>query len=352
MQKILILLLGCWCFYCARGSDTLQVAVYDNRPLGYMAENGRYEGLMLDLWREIADELHYTYRLQPDDMEGIMQGLQQGRYDVGLGAISITPEREKWVDFSQAVNPSGTGLAVLQGQFSDGFSTYALPILISFLRLLASITGFLVFAGVLIWLLERRRNPEHFRKDWRGILDGLWWSAVTMTTVGYGDKVPQSIAGRILAMSWIFVGVVLIALFTANASSIFLHTRQRTTLERVEDLYHTKVGSVANSSGGEYLDRQKVPYRAYDNIDAALEALLNGEIKVLVYNTPVLRYYQHHVYPEQILVGPKQLMKNNMGIALQPGSPYREEIDRVLLRRVAEEEWQQVIYRYFGADLP
>ena len=31
------------------------------------------------------------------------------------------------------------------------------------------------------------------------VADGLWWSAVTMTTVGYGDKVPRSRIGKFLS---------------------------------------------------------------------------------------------------------------------------------------------------------
>jgi voltage-gated potassium channel Kch len=63
----------------------------------------------------------------------------------------------------------------------------------------------LTVTGALIWLAERRHNEEQFRRDpAAGIGNGIWWSAVTMTTVGYGDKAPVTLAGRVIALVWMF----------------------------------------------------------------------------------------------------------------------------------------------------
>jgi polar amino acid transport system substrate-binding protein len=74
-----------------------------------------------------------------------------------------------------------------------------------FLLGVASLVGLLLGIGTVIWLLERRRNPHHFRpKPLPGITDGIWWSAVTMATVGYGDKTPMTWAGRLVSLVWMF----------------------------------------------------------------------------------------------------------------------------------------------------
>lgn len=52
--------------------------------------------------------------------------------------------------------------------------------------------------------------------------DALWWSIVTVATVGYGDIVPRTDMGRIFASLSILSGVVLISLFTATISSVFV----------------------------------------------------------------------------------------------------------------------------------
>ena len=68
--------------------------------------------------------------------------------------------------------------------------------------------------GHVIWLVERGNNVTDFSKPYhQGINDGLWWGAVTMTTVGYGDKVPQTLVGRIIGFFWMFVGVAVSGIF-------------------------------------------------------------------------------------------------------------------------------------------
>jgi voltage-gated potassium channel len=52
--------------------------------------------------------------------------------------------------------------------------------------------------------------------------DAVWWSIVTVATVGYGDLVPRSMAGRIIGSVTIVSGIVLISLFTATISSVFI----------------------------------------------------------------------------------------------------------------------------------
>jgi len=54
------------------------------------------------------------------------------------------------------------------------------------------------------------------------VWDGMWWAWVTMSTVGYGDVVPHSAAGRMFGSLLILFGVVLISLLTANLAAFFI----------------------------------------------------------------------------------------------------------------------------------
>ena len=54
------------------------------------------------------------------------------------------------------------------------------------------------------------------------VWDGIWWAWVTVTTVGYGDVVPQSTEGRVFASILMLIGITLMSLLTANVSAYLL----------------------------------------------------------------------------------------------------------------------------------
>ncbi|NJC72336.1 hypothetical protein HC031_21830 [Planosporangium thailandense] len=86
---------------------------------------------------------------------------------------------------------------------------------LSWLQAVASITAFtglvVLSAAVLVTLTDPGRFPD--------IPAGLWWAVTTFTTVGYGDMVPASAAGRLVAAALMFVGIGSFAFLTAVAAS-------------------------------------------------------------------------------------------------------------------------------------
>ncbi len=71
-----------------------------------------------------------------------------------------------------------------------------------------------VAAGILMTVVER--------KDFPTIGSGLWWAAQTVTTVGYGDNVPVTFAGRILAVLVMLLGISFLTVITAAITSAFV----------------------------------------------------------------------------------------------------------------------------------
>jgi voltage-gated potassium channel len=64
-------------------------------------------------------------------------------------------------------------------------------------------------------------------------LDGIWWAWVTITTVGYGDIVPGSTAGRLFGSALILLGIALFSMLTASFSA-FLLSQQEDKISRQE----------------------------------------------------------------------------------------------------------------------
>jgi voltage-gated potassium channel len=75
---------------------------------------------------------------------------------------------------------------------------------------------------------------------WTRFGRAVWWGMVTLTTVGYGDVVPHTMLGRLLAISLMVVGVVSLSLVTATVASVFIERkfRQEKGLEAVKSTQH------------------------------------------------------------------------------------------------------------------
>ncbi len=75
----------------------------------------------------------------------------------------------------------------------------------------------LLFSSTGMYYLEHLVN-----EDIASIPDAFWWAIVTMTTVGYGDAVPVTLAGRALAGVVMVMGLALIAILTAIVTKMFM----------------------------------------------------------------------------------------------------------------------------------
>ncbi len=59
-------------------------------------------------------------------------------------------------------------------------------------------------------------------QDFPSIQDGVWWSIVTLATVGYGDIVPHTTWGRVLGGAVIILGVTFLSFLIATVTSLFV----------------------------------------------------------------------------------------------------------------------------------
>ena len=86
------------------------------------------------------------------------------------------------------------------------------------------LVGSALFAASVMYLIERNAQPDKFGT----IPDAMWWAIVTLGTIGYGDVVPITPLGRVVAGITIFVGLIMIALpvgIVATAFSQQIHRR-------------------------------------------------------------------------------------------------------------------------------
>lgn len=107
---------------------------------------------------------------------------------------------------------------------------------------------FVLFAGVLMAAIE---------PTFKNVGDGIWWAWVTVTTVGYGDVVPVTGAGRILAGIVMLLGMGLFSLITANFSAFFV-AREEMKLVQKEDQVLEKESEVLEKETQVLVSEQKI----------------------------------------------------------------------------------------------
>ena len=75
-------------------------------------------------------------------------------------------------------------------------------------------TATAVTAGILMTVVDHENFPS--------IGSGLWWAAQTVTTVGYGDSVPVTLLGRLIAVLVMLLGISFLTVITAAITSAFV----------------------------------------------------------------------------------------------------------------------------------
>jgi voltage-gated potassium channel len=105
-------------------------------------------------------------------------------------------------------------------------------------RIIASVTvAVTVLAAVLIHFTDRQTFPN--------IGDSLWWAIQTVTTVGYGDLVPASASGRLVAAIVMLVGIGFLTVITAAITSTFIETARKRIEGTTTDAVSAKLDEIS-----------------------------------------------------------------------------------------------------------
>jgi len=293
--------------------------------------SGEISGFSIDLMSAIAAQMnpprHVDFTVHHDFAEHLA-AVQKGEVDLGIAATSMTSERERVVDFSLPFYRGGLGIATK----AEGSGWNFLDIVTSKdLRLmLLWLAVFLCGCAHLIWLTEKGPN-DIFDDRWHvGIGQAMWWTIVTMTTVGYGDFVPRKTLSRLLGILIIVTGIVFFGFTVGTFSSALTLQRLRSDVRVPDDLRNKPVAVVRNTIGEETLRRREISVVPMASLGEALAAVRTGEVVAAVHDIALLRYHVPRNAPGLTLVGPT-FAEHDYGITFPIDSEIRKGVNVALL---------------------
>ena len=336
-----------------RPSASLRVGVAPREPWAFKDGRGDWDGVAVVLWDQMTKQQELQgVRTQWVEIEagqaGALGAIRQGQVDLVLVADADL-EAEEIGDVLPPYHRSVLGVMRPQSQklwrVAKSFMTF------SFLKIVLGVCVLLFLVGALIWWAERKENDDHFDPSpKKGLWAGFWWSCVTMTTIGYGDKTPKTVAGRIVAMCWMVVAMGVTAALTAAMTSASLMPGSGMSVDVPGDLRQMKLGVVKGHGIGPYLKAERLEVTTFDSAYQAQEALRDQKVDAVIDDAARLRYFEQSAWGNQdFVLTTTKVPLTQAALLSSPISPVPAEmIRRALWRRITSESWQNVPGRFMS----
>jgi polar amino acid transport system substrate-binding protein len=297
-------------------------------------ENGKFSGYSIDLWNEVAHEAGWTdfEFKRVDTVPAMLDALKSGQADVAVGALSITAERSKEIDFSHPFYDSGLDIMVKGGGAPGPLDLIVRLFTPSLILTFGGIMVALVLVSHILWWFERKHNHEDFPHHYsEGMTESIWWTTCVLIGGMCMNKDPKGITGRVIGTAWALVGIAMISYLTATATTIMTVDSLGNDINGPKDLAGKSVATLQGSSADKYLQTLHVKVVEFTKLDDAVDALQQDKVKAVVYDSPVLMYYLAVNDPKELHLVGHLFDKQKYGFGLQMSSKLRQQMNSALL---------------------
>ena len=328
---------------------TLKVGVSGSEPFVFADED---KGIAIEIWDDIANKNSWNYEyVSYENIDGALHEMHKGNLDLVVGPISITSKRLENTRFSQPFYNSS--ISIISRVENQSFWQKIKPLLS--LKLFIAVAIFLIIlaiVGTLFWLAERKKSPEQFPHDaLNGIGTGMWLAVVTMSTTGYGDKAPITLAGRIIAGSWMVISIIFATSMVAGiASTLTLSSLGNTTIANIEQLSQVKAATITGSPSEQFMVKSKIKVIGVSNLGEAFKKLKNKDVDAVVYDRPQLLYYLKEHSDANLYISKAEYYKQGYGFAFPSNSPLVTDVNKTLLELAENQETVRIIHHYIEKD--
>jgi polar amino acid transport system substrate-binding protein len=273
---------------------------------------------------------------------------------VGVGALSVTAQREGVIDFSQPFYKSGLQVLVAGG--GGSFADNVLPMLMNLFNLeligmFLLLLGTMVLISYLVWLYEHKVNEDQWPADKRkGLWESFWWTVSTLLVGGADNKGPVGVGGRIVAIVWMLLSIVLVSLLTASFTTTLTINTLKGDINGPDDLPGRKVSTVKGSTAEAWLNAKGAKVVAETTAAEAIAVLRKGDVQAVVFDAPVLQYEAAKSEDEKLQMVGSLFEEQNYAFALQQDSALLEKLNQGLLTLTERGVGAELKKKYFGGE--
>lgn len=323
--------------------EVLKVGYAGSAP--FVMHTEKEEGIVIDIWKEIAFGLNRNYNLiEYKSVESGIEAIDNNELDILIGPITINSSRAALVNFSQPYY--NTELAILAPIVKTTIWGKIKPFLsTTFLYAVIGLLIILTFVGFLFWAVEGRKYPEEYGVGVvKGTASGVWLAVVTMTTVGYGDLAPRTAPGRFILGAWMIISLILATSFVAGIATTFSQfSGEDKTIRSLSQLENKKVAvpnykkiiEKVRDAGG-----SPIPI---DDVSEGYQMLMNKKVDALIYDEIPLQYVFKDDKKEDYVLSKKRIEPQYYGFLFPIGSDLKRKVDLQIINLQENQEISHIV---------
>lgn len=317
-------------------------------------QRGTLSGFSIELWNAIAERLKVKVNYHvAADVRALLEDVRSGKADVGVAAISITSAREAEFDFSQPILSAGLQIMV-RGKGKEAESNPLwdlLGLLFSWTSLawLSIALLLILIPAHLVWYLERRHKDGIIPTQdyYPGILYAVYWAAGTLAT--QAEQAPRHWLARVIAVLWMFTGVVFVALYTAQLAATLTVQQISGGIDGPDDLRGRQVATTRGSTAANALRDLNAQVVEVAGIEDAFRALNSKQVEAVVFDSPVLLYYAANEGKGRVHLVGSAFRKEDYGIVFPRNNPLRSRVNVALLALREDGTYQRIYDKWFAS---
>jgi len=315
-------------------AEEFSIGIKEAKPLAYQ-ENGQWKGISVDLIQELSKEMNFTYKfVSVNNITSLIDASSNGAVDMSIAAISLTPEREEVIDFSHKYFTTSIGI------LSNVNDSWIDTILWVISRVALILIGFIISLYVVGYIIDKVDGNANIKSPH----DGAWWALVTFTTTGYGDVVPKTSAGKVLASIWMIASLFLLSAFTGYVASVLTVKNLTDTPMTLSTLYNANVVAVNGSTGQQRLNALGIKHITVPDLEMGLELFKSGKVNAVVHDDTMLNYAAKSM--DNVLVSSIANSEEDYAITLPPNSKLTRRVNLGILRVLASPTWKAIRSQY------